>query len=640
VVFSRQLRVSTLPALGKRIIFFEDSVKVQLQDLEPENRLIVPSNQLKELTQQQLDEEKTIALDAANPNLPENLVLYNCNKGVYLEDEREVSQLLSHFTMESMFEYEAEQNEPEQNEEEEEKEEPEKEEKQTKVSTDEKETAQQKPKLRNQFKFSERACQTFNQPTRDQAVATVPPSVQNYKGQVSRWLIYDAYLNDVLVKFEANETIESSQKKQTPENKSTLKLLYSDKLKSTTKQMEYVVYHNSEPELYHELKFWKGEEKKPELNHLWRVKSLERRCVTSIIFNKKYTKLFAVGMGSYEFNRPKTGIVSIYTLKTPTHPEFRFETKSGVMSMDFSADHPALLCVGFYNGAVGVYDIRKPVSPMLYEVKNPEDQHGDPVWEIRWLENTTHPSFLSISSDGTIVKWEMQKNELCRTVVLEMKRSDHSDDHEGLLRTVQACTFDLNPVYPSECLVGTEFGEVYCYYLDQNKQSPKVYEGHKMQVYAVRWSPFNSETFLTASEDWTVKLWNSKHKTPIMEYDLVAPVGDISWSQFCSTSFAAVTLDNKIHCFDLSVNRNGPCVNYNNSLKKHSQTRIAFSPDTPMIIAGTKTGICDILLVPEHISKSSPEKEEEKRKLENVLQITGTNVLDLKEIDLPSYSLD
>ena len=41
----------------------------------------------------------------------------------------------------------------------------------------------------------------------------------------------------------------------------------------------------------------------------------------------------------------------------------------------------------------------------------------------------------------------------------------------------------------------------------------------------------------------------------MFSYDLNSVVGDVAWSPFSSTVFAAVTADGKVHVFDLSVNK-------------------------------------------------------------------------------------
>ena len=48
---------------------------------------------------------------------------------------------------------------------------------------------------------------------------------------------------------------------------------------------------------------------------------------------------------------------------------------------------------------------------------------------------------------------------------------------------------------------------------------------------------------------------------PMFSYDLNSVVGDVAWSPYASTVFAAVTADGKVHVFDLSVNKYEPlCV--------------------------------------------------------------------------------
>ena len=50
--------------------------------------------------------------------------------------------------------------------------------------------------LRNQFKYSERAAQTVNNPMRDRETMTEPPPVNTVEGHCSLSLIYDAYVED------------------------------------------------------------------------------------------------------------------------------------------------------------------------------------------------------------------------------------------------------------------------------------------------------------------------------------------------------------------------------------------------------------------------------------------------------------
>ena len=52
------------------------------------------------------------------------------------------------------------------------------------------------------------------------------------------------------------------------------------------------------------------------------------------------------------------GLVAVYSLKNPGHPEFSFSTAAGVMCLDFHPEHPALLAVGCYDGHIAIFDVR------------------------------------------------------------------------------------------------------------------------------------------------------------------------------------------------------------------------------------------------------------------------------------------
>lgn len=51
-------------------------------------------------------------------------------------------------------------------------------------------------KLTNQFNFSERASQTYNNPFREHSTMTEPPPRANFSSNATQWEIYDAYLED------------------------------------------------------------------------------------------------------------------------------------------------------------------------------------------------------------------------------------------------------------------------------------------------------------------------------------------------------------------------------------------------------------------------------------------------------------
>ena len=84
-----------------------------------------------------------------------------------------------------------------------------------------------------------------------------------------------------------------------------------------------------------------------------------------------------------------------------------------------------------------------------------------------------------------------------------------------------------------------------------------TYEGHHLAVYKVRFNPFDPETFISASADWTVKIWNTKNEAALMTFELTLAIVDVIWSPFESNVFIALSLE-KTHVFDLRKNRHKP----------------------------------------------------------------------------------
>lgn len=75
----------------------------------------------------------------------------------------------------------------------------------------------------------------------------------------------------------------------------------------------------------------------------------------------------------------------LYTLKNPSFPEYSFTSESGIMCLDFHSDHPNLLAVGFYDGNVAIYNLKKASSQPSYKSSAKSGKHTEPVWQVRVL---------------------------------------------------------------------------------------------------------------------------------------------------------------------------------------------------------------------------------------------------------------
>ena len=57
--------------------------------------------------------------------------------------------------------------------------------------------------------------------------------------------------------------------------------------------------------------------------------------------------------------------------------------------------------------------------------------------------------------------------------------------------------------------MGTDGGKLHRCSTAYTSEYLTSYMGHDMAVYAVRWNAHHGRTFVSASADWTVKLWDS-----------------------------------------------------------------------------------------------------------------------------------
>jgi len=196
--------------------------------------------------------------------------------------------------------------------------------------------------------------------------------------------------------------------------------------------MERMIVQNADEIKFDDYKYYEDNTEDPESNQygsvlpLWRfsTEKSRKKNVTAICWNPRYSDLFAVGYGYYDFLKQQPGLICCYTIKNPTWPEYQYVTDSGVMCLDFHPKSPALLAVGCYDGTVMVYDIRfKQSNKPIFQSDVRTNKHTDPVWQVKWApdDDVANLNFYSISSDGRVTNWILMKNKLEPEEVIQLK---------------------------------------------------------------------------------------------------------------------------------------------------------------------------------------------------------------------------
>ncbi|KAM8961714.1 dynein axonemal intermediate chain 1 [Pelodytes ibericus] len=611
--------------------------------------LAKPPDQL-QLTEAELKEEFTRILTANNPHAPQNIVRYSFKERAY-KPISSVDQLAVHFSLDGNMLHKDSDEARRQRARIGVTEEPavsdltaaepgakdtEGEEKSESPVTGEEgadgeeiSRPKKEQKLTNQFNYSERASQTFNNPLRERASQTEPPPRATFSSTANQWEIYDAYIEELQKQEKLKEKQKAPPTKKDEDSHSRRKPLTAEsqsddisKVSKSSNIVERMVNQNTFDDITQDFKYFEDvsdefRDQDGTLLPLWKFQydKAKRLAVTALCWNPKYNDLFAVGHGSYDFMKQNRGMLLLYSLKNPSFPEYIFNTNSGIMCLDIHKEHPYLVAVGFYDGNVAIYNLKTATSQPNYMSSAKCGKHTDPVWQVKWQKDDMDKNlnFFSVSSDGRIVSWTLVKNELIHTDVIKLSvDGSMGNGPEGIQLSTTGCgtSFDFHRQIDYLFLVGTEEGKIHKCSKAYSSQFLDTFDAHNMAVDSVRWNPFHPKVFITCSSDWTVKIWEHNVKTPMFVFDLNSAVGDVAWAPYSSTVFAAVTTDGKVHVFDLSINKyEAICQQAVVAKKKTKLTHIEFNPIHPIIIVGDDRGHVISLKLSPNLRKMPKEKK-------------------------------
>ena len=116
----------------------------------------------------------------------------------------------------------------------------------------------------------------------------------------------------------------------------------------------------------------------------------------------------------------------------------------------------------------------------------------------------------------------------------------------------------------------------------------------------MRWNPFHPRTFISASADWTVKIWDCDIRSPIMSFDLGQAMVDVVWSPFKSSVFIALSLS-KAYAYDLKEERHTRQAEVKPVLYK--MTNLAFNDKDPIFLVGDEKGSISVVKLSQALAK-------------------------------------
>lgn len=625
----------------------DDTTAIGLDEVDEwmqPKQLLKPEDQL-ELSEAELKEEFTRILTANNPHAAANIVRYNYKDQSYKQIPS-VDQLAVHFSLDGNLLHKEsdearrqlaagsgeaeEEDSDEEDDEDGDGEAP----AEPKDEAEKREDASPSPgpkqptrKPANQFNFCERASQTYNNPYRERGTMTEPPPRVNFSATANQWEIYDAYVEDLQrqEKEKEKDAKKVTKKEDDKKKKNASAEIQSDdisRVSRASKIVERMVNQNTFDAIAHDFKYYEDTSDEYRENEgtvlpLWKFQceAAKRMTVTSLCWSPKYHDLFAAGHGSYDFLKQSSGRICFYSLKNPSFPEYTYSTDKGVMCLDIHPAHTNLIVVGFYDGTVGVFNLRDQTGKPVHQSTAKNGKHTDPVWEVKWQKDDLdgNLNFYSISSDGRVVSWTIIKSELHYTDIIELRMDElKADGPDGTQLSSLGCgtTFDFHKTIEYLFLVGTEEGKIHKCSKAYSSKYLSSFDAHHMAVYAVKWNHFHPKIFISCSADWSVKIWDHSCPDALFTFDLGSAVGDVAWAPFSSTVFAAVTAEGKVVIFDLSINKYEPICDQTVVQKgKTKLTHVAFNHIHPILIVGDDRGHVSSLKLSPNLRKATNPKE-------------------------------
>lgn len=280
----------------------------------------------------------------------------------------------------------------------------------------------------------------------------------------------------------------------------------------------------------------------------------KNRVVTSMDWSAVFPELL---VASYDKNpdaaHDPDGVCLVWNTRfKKTTPEDIFHCQSAVMSATFARFHPNLIIGGTYSGQIVLWDNRDKRRTPVQRSPLSQSAHTHPVYCTRVVGTQNAHNLISVSTDGRLCSWSLDMLSAPQET-LELQQAKQSKP--VAVTSLAFPTGDVN-----NFVVGSEDGAVYTACRHGSRAGVlDTFEGHGAPITGVsahygQGTLDFSHLFLTASMDWTVKLWSLKeNRWPLYSFESNDDyVYDVAWSPTNPALFATVDGTGRLDLWNLN----------------------------------------------------------------------------------------
>ncbi|XP_048479173.1 cytoplasmic dynein 1 intermediate chain isoform X19 [Plutella xylostella] len=313
------------------------------------------------------------------------------------------------------------------------------------------------------------------------------------------------------------------------------------------------------------------------------------RCVTSLDWSAAHPELLLASYhNSDEAPHQPDGVCLLWNTKyKKSTPEDVFHCQSPVMSATFARFHPNLILGGTYSGQIVLWDNRVQKRTPIQRTPLSSLAHTHPVYCLSVVGSQNAHNLISVSTDGRMCSWSLDMlSQPQETLELQHRQS----------KAVAVTSMGFPHGDVNNFVLGAEDGNVYtgCRH-GQRAGVSECVEAHagpvtSVHTHAAAGAVDLSHLYLSASVDWSVKLWSLKENKPLYSFEESGDyVCDARWSPAHPALFAAADAAGRLALWHLNRDTEVPVASIQAS-GGVALSRVAWSGAGTHVAAGDDAG--------------------------------------------------